>query len=269
MTDLSRKIHIDEFKKNIKTIVDKIIYSMDNNKMYIIVDDDYKDEDNYHDFEDRNYEGDLYWDNLIGKKLSFYDSIKNIEIGNYKRISKRMELNLKLFDYLVETQELWQNDPETNTEFRDIIYNKLTDYRNDLEKNHIRVKGANKSVKIYGFFRNYGLTTDDFPNHKYFELLKLQCTFPTIENNGKICKNCTISNKNLVCKFHENVIIIDKYIRSYVKNILPLPNDVSNIILDYLPMYKLKNILPNTKNIVIDNSPLYKINDSNEKCLIS
>ena len=261
MTDLSKKIHIDEFKKNIKTIVDKIIYSMDNNKMYIIV-DDYEDEYNFHDFEDRNYEGDLYWDNLIGKKLSFYDSIKNIEIGNYKQIRRRMELNITLFDYLVETQELWQNNPETNTEFRDIIYNKLTDYRNDLEKNHIRVKGINKHIKIYVFFRNYGLTTDDFPKHKYFELLKLQCTFPTIE------KNCTISNKNLVCKFHDNVIIIDKYIRSYVKDVLPLHNDVSNIVLDYLPMYKLINIY-NTKNIVIDNSPLYKINDSNEKCLIS
>ena len=268
MTDLLRNIHMDEFKTNIKIIVDDIIYSMDKNKQYIVVDDNY-DSDNDSDREDLAYEGTVYWDDLISQKLSLYDSIKNIEIGEYRGISRRMELNITLFDYLVETHEFWKNDPETNTEFREIIYNKLTDYRNDLEKNHMRVKEVNKCVKIYGFFRNYGLTTDDFPKHRYFELLKLQCTFPSIENNGKICKNCTISNKNLVCKFHDNVIIIDKYIRSYVKDVLPLPNDVSNIILDYLPMYKLKNILHNTKNIVIDNSPMYKINDSNEKCLIS
>ena len=38
MTDMS-KIRMDEFKTNVKTIVNKIILSIDENKQYIIVDD--------------------------------------------------------------------------------------------------------------------------------------------------------------------------------------------------------------------------------------
>jgi hypothetical protein len=234
MTDLSSV----DFKTNVQTIVNKIIRCMDKNKMYIIIDDDWVIEDIYTDLEDRSYIGNLYWDNLVERKLSFYDSIKNIEIGNYRRIRKRMDLNLQLFDYLVETQEFWQNNSETNTVFRDIIYNKLTDYREDIEETHINIDGINQHIRIFGFYRDYGLTTEDFPHSKYFELLKFQCTFPVSENEGQICKNCTISNKNPICKIHNDAITYDKYIRSYVQHNLPLHNDVSNIVLDYLPMYK-------------------------------
>ena len=230
MTDLSKV----DYKTNVQTIVNKIIRCMDKNKMYIIIDDDWVVEDIEDDLEDRSYTGDLYWDNFVEQKLSFYDSLKNIEIGNYRRIRKRMDLNLQLFDYLVETQEFWQND----TVFRNVIYNKLTEYRNDLEKTHINIDGIDQRVRIFGFYRDFGLTTEDFPNSKYFELLKFQCTFPTSENEGKICKNCTISDKNPICKTHNDAIEIDKYIKSYIKHNLPLHNDVSNIVLDYLPMYK-------------------------------
>ena len=246
MTDLSKV----DYKTNVQTIVNKIIRCMDKNKMYIIIDDDWVVEDIEDDLEDRSYTGDLYWDNFVEQKLSFYDSLKNIEIGNYRRIRKRMDLNLQLFDYLVETQEFWQNDAV----FRDVIYNKLTEYRNDLEKTHINIDGIDQRVRIFGFYRDFGLTTEDFPNSKYFELLKLQCTFPTSENEGKICKNCTISNKNPICKTHNDSIEFDKYIKSYIKHNLPLHNDVSNIVLDYLPMYKSihpDNIISNTDNCTI------------------
>jgi hypothetical protein len=239
MTDLLRNIHMDEFKTNIKIIVDDIIYSMDKNKQYIVVDDNY-DSDNDSDREDLAYEGTVYWDDLISQKLSLYDSIKNIEIGEYRGISRRMELNITLFDYLVETHEFWKNDPETNTEFREIIYNKLKEYLNGKRQPRINIgNGIKKRVKIYGTHRDYMFYEHDFPAYKYIKLLKLRCNFE--ECTEKLCWDISTSDKNLICKSHNRAIKIDQLQRSYVKGILPLHNDVSNIVLDYLPMYKMDN----------------------------
>ena len=235
MTDMS-KIRMDEFKTNVKTIVNKIILSIDENKQYIVVDDDY-DSDNDSDIEDLEYDGDVYWDDLIGKKLSFYDSIKNIEIGEYRGIRKRIELNVTLFDYLVETQEFWKNDPETKIKFRDIIYNKLKEYITGKRQPRINIEnGVNKKVKIYGSHRDYMAYEEDFPVYKYLTLLKLRCTFK--EHPDKYCWNISTSDENIICQCHYRDIKIDKLQRSIVKKILPLHNDVSNIVLDYLPMYK-------------------------------
>ena len=81
---------------------------------------------------------------------------------------KKVLLNVKLFDYLVETQDLWKK--HENYTFYTAVKYKLIEYKD----------------------------SKNFPAYKYLKLLKLYCSYNT--SNG-VCTKCP--NHSYICESHK------------------------------------------------------------------
>ena len=110
-----------------------------------------------------------------------------------------IQLNIILFDYLVETQNFWKNEKRLE-KFDLTVKNKLLEYKDSI------------------FHK--------FPVDKYLKLLQYRCSYET--RNGRLCKNSPV---NGICNYH---IKFDYKLKLNVTNNTPLIKDLNDIIINYI-----------------------------------
>ena len=110
-----------------------------------------------------------------------------------------IQLNIILFDYLVETQNFWKNEKRLE-KFDLTVRNKLLEYKDSI------------------FHK--------FPVDKYLKLLQYRCSYET--RNGRLCKN---SHVNGICNYHRK---FDYKLKLNVTNNTPLIKDLNDIIINYI-----------------------------------
>ena len=110
-----------------------------------------------------------------------------------------IQLNIILFDYLVETQNFWKNEKRLE-KFDLTVRNKLLEYKDSI------------------FHK--------FPVDKYLKLLQYRCSYET--RNGRLCKNSPV---NGICNYH---IKFDYKLKLNVTNNTPLIKDLNDIIINYI-----------------------------------
>ena len=110
-----------------------------------------------------------------------------------------IQLNIILFDYLVETQNFWKNEKRLE-KFDLTVKNKLLEYKDSI------------------FHK--------FPVDKYLKLLQYRCSYET--RNGRLCKNSPV---NGICNYHRK---FDYKLKLNVTNNTPLIKDLNDIIINYI-----------------------------------
>ena len=110
-----------------------------------------------------------------------------------------IQLNIILFDYLVETQNFWKNEKRLE-KFDLTVRNKLLEYKDSI------------------FHK--------FPVDKYLKLLQYRCSYET--RNGRLCKNSPV---NGICNYHRK---FDYKLKLNVTNNTPLIKDLNDIIINYI-----------------------------------
>ena len=114
----------------------------------------------------------------------------------------KIQNNIILFDYLVETQNFWKKGIKS----MDLAAkNKLLEYK-DMGKNNT-------------FFQS-------FPADKYLKLLGFRCSYET--RSGKLCKNHPV---NGICAFHKK---FDKVLQVTVTENAPLIKVLQDIVINYI-----------------------------------
>ena len=114
----------------------------------------------------------------------------------------KIQNNIILFDYLVETQNFWKKDIKS----MDLAAkNKLLEYK-DMGENNT-------------FFQS-------FPADKYLKLLGFRCSYET--RSGKLCKNHPV---NGICAFHKK---FDKVLQVTVTENAPLIKVLQDIVINYI-----------------------------------
>ena len=119
-------------------------------------------------------------------------------IDNCVNITSEMsiiQLNIILFDYLVETQNFWKNEKRLE-KFDLTVKNKLLEYKDNI--------------------------TQKFPADKYLKLLGYRCSYET--RSTRLCKNSPV---NGICDFHRK---FDYKLKLNVTNNTPLIKDLNDII---------------------------------------
>ena len=123
-------------------------------------------------------------------------------IDNCVNITSEMsiiQLNIILFDYLVETQNFWKNEKRLE-KFDLTVKNKLLEYKDNI--------------------------TQKFPADKYLKLLGYRCSYET--RSTRLCKNSPV---NGICDFHRK---FDYKLKLNVTNNTPLIKDLNDIIINYI-----------------------------------
>ena len=110
-----------------------------------------------------------------------------------------IQLNIILFDYLVETRNFWKNKKRLE-KFDLTVKNKLLEYKDSI------------------FHK--------FPVDKYLKLLEYRCSYET--RNGRLCKNSPV---NGICNYHRK---FDYKLKLNVTNNTPLIKDLQDIIINYI-----------------------------------
>ena len=110
-----------------------------------------------------------------------------------------IQLNIILFDYLVETRNFWKNKKRLE-KFDLTVKNKLLEYKDSI------------------FHK--------FPVDKYLKLLQYRCSYET--RNGRLCKNSPV---NGICNYHRK---FDYKLKLNVTNNTPLIKDLQDIIINYI-----------------------------------
>ena len=220
-----------EFKPNVGILLNNIIKSMRQHKIYIT--DDEVDSD--YDYEyDNNYDGaeHIKWYDYINinKKFSFLEMIDTIEIGDYVGSEERLELVTNLFNYLVNTTTFWQNNYETKGNFRDQIYSKLLKLNKSTSNKFLWINNKLITEKLVG--RGHFIDLYTFESSYYIKMLQLQCSF-----HEKKCLNISTSIDASLCSKHQTLMIGDQKFRSLVMEYLSLPQVIFNIISNYLPIH--------------------------------
>ena len=123
--------------------------------------------------------------------------INNCVYGTYELLL--IQLNIILFDYLVETQNFWKNEKRLE-KFDLTVKNKLLEYKDSI------------------FHK--------FPVDKYLKLLQYRCSYET--RNGRLCKNSPV---NGICNYHRK---FDYKLKLNVTNNTPLIKDLNDIIINYI-----------------------------------
>ena len=114
----------------------------------------------------------------------------------------KIQNNIILFDYLVETQNFWKKGIKS----MDLAAkNKLLEYK-DMGENNT-------------FFQS-------FPADKYLKLLGFRCSYET--RSGKLCKNHPV---NGICAFHKK---FDKVLQVTVTENAPLIKVLQDIVINYI-----------------------------------
>ena len=134
-------------------------------------------------------------------------------IDNCYNVSTKMlkiQHNIILFDYLVETQNFWKN--ENDNEIKSIYLstkNKLLEY-----KDKYKDIGENNT-----FFKS-------FPADKYLKLLGFRCSYET--RSGKLCKHHPV---NGICAFHKK---FGEVLKINVTENAPLIKVLQDIVINYI-----------------------------------
>ena len=118
----------------------------------------------------------------------------------------KIQQNIILFDYLVETQHFWKN--ENDIEMKSLYHstkNKLLEYK-DIGENNT-------------FFKR-------FPADKYLKLLGFRCSYET--RSGKLCKHHPV---NGICAFHKK---FDEVLKINVTENAPLIKVLQDIVINYI-----------------------------------
>jgi hypothetical protein len=114
----------------------------------------------------------------------------------------KIQNNIILFDYLVETQNFWKKGIKS----MDLAAkNKFLEYK-DMGENNT-------------FFQS-------FPADKYLKLLGFRCSYET--RSGKLCKNHPV---NGICAFHKK---FDKVLQVTVTENAPLIKVLQDIVINYI-----------------------------------
>jgi hypothetical protein len=133
------------------------------------------------------------------KMKSLMDDCTNVSTKILK-----IQNNIILFDYLVETQNFWKN--EKGIKSMDLTAkNKLLEYK-DIGENNT-------------FFQS-------FPADKYLKLLGFRCSYET--RSGKLCKNHPV---NGICAFHKK---FDEVLQVTVTENAPLIKVLQDIVINYI-----------------------------------
>ena len=131
--------------------------------------------------------------------ISLMDNCYNVSTKMLK-----IQHNIILFDYLVETQNFWKN--EKCIKSMDLTAkNKLLEYK-DIGENNT-------------FFQS-------FPADKYLKLLGFRCSYET--RSGKLCKNHPV---NGICAFHKK---FDEVLKINVTENAPLIKVLQDIVINYI-----------------------------------
>jgi hypothetical protein len=110
-----------------------------------------------------------------------------------------IQLNIILFDYLVETHNFWKNEKSLE-KFNLTVKNKLLEYKDNI--------------------------TQKFPADKYLKLLGYRCSYET--RSTRLCKNSPV---NGICDFHRK---FDYKLKLNVTDSTPLIKDLQDIIINYI-----------------------------------
>lgn len=117
---------------------------------------------------------------------------------------KKVLFNVKLFDYLVETQKFWKNEYETRK--LDLsTKNKLFEYKDTAE---------------------YFPAAENFPADKYLKLLGYCCSYKT--KSGKLCIKHPV---NGICAHHKEY---DEKLKVNVTTNLSLIKNLQDIVINYI-----------------------------------
>jgi hypothetical protein len=129
-------------------------------------------------------------------KKEFRDNVKSM-IMDCRLDTKNILSRIKLFDYLVETQDLWKK--HENYTFYTTVKYKLIEYKD----------------------------SDIFPAYKYLKLLKLYCSYNT--SNGDVCTKRP--NYSCICESHKK---FDKKLKLTITTNLFLLKDLRDIVIEYI-----------------------------------
>ena len=152
------------------------------------------DNQNIEDEEDKNI---LTITEFKKKMKSLMDDCTNVSTKILK-----IQNNIILFDYLVETQNFWKKGIKS----MDLAAkNKLLEYK-DMGENNT-------------FFQS-------FPADKYLKLLGFRCSYET--RSGKLCKNHPV---NGICAFHKK---FDEVLQVTVTENAPLIKVLQDIVINYI-----------------------------------
>ena len=129
-------------------------------------------------------------------KKEFRDNVKSL-VMDCRLDTKNMLSRIILFDYLVETQDLWKK--HENYTFYTTVKYKLIEYKDSAI----------------------------FPAYKYLKLLKFYCSYNT--SSGDICTKRP--NYSCICESHKK---FDKKLKLTITTNLCLLKDVQNIVIEYI-----------------------------------